>query len=55
MKAIDRRKEIYNFYEVEASLRYGIEKLWLDGSNIRQNKPYIFWNSSDLELPMKDK
>lgn len=55
MKAIDRRKEIYNFYEVEASLRYGIGKLWLDGSNIRQNKPYIFWNSSDLELPMKDK
>ena len=52
MKAIDRRKEIYNFYEVEASLRYGIGKLWLDGSNIRQNKPYIFWNSSDLELPM---
>ena len=54
-KAIDRRKEVYNFYEVEASLRYGIGKLWLDGSNIRQNKPYIFWNSSDLELPMKDK
>ncbi|MGL9796062.1 hypothetical protein [Enterococcus faecium] len=55
MKAIDRRKEVYNFYEVEASLRYGIGKLWLDGSNIRQNKPYIFWNSSDLELPIKDK
>lgn len=32
MKAIDRRKEVYNFYEVEASLRYGIGKLWLDGS-----------------------
>ncbi|HFU5892660.1 TPA: hypothetical protein ACH6J3_002702, partial [Enterococcus faecium] len=40
-KTIDRRKEVYNFYKVEASLRYGIGKLWLDGSNIQQNKPYV--------------
>lgn len=40
-KTIDRRKEVYNFYKVEASLRYGIGKLRLDGSNIQQNKPYV--------------
>ncbi len=26
-KTIDRRKEVYNFYKVEASLRYGIGKI----------------------------
>ncbi len=40
-KTIDQRKEVYNFYKVEASLRYGIGKLRLDGSNIQQNKPYV--------------
>ncbi|HFM5865023.1 TPA: hypothetical protein ACG8T1_001081 [Enterococcus faecium] len=52
-KAIDRRKEVYNFYEVEASLRYGIGKLSLDGRNIPQNKPYIGWKSDALEVSKK--
>ncbi|HAP9694900.1 TPA: hypothetical protein ACG877_002725 [Enterococcus faecium] len=52
-KAIDRRKEVYNFYEVEASLRYGIGKLSLDGKNIPQNKPYIGWKSDALEVSKK--
>lgn len=57
-KFIDRQKKVYNFYEVEAFLRYGIGKLWLDGSHILQNKPYIGWKSDSLEvskkLPMKE-
>ncbi len=48
-KFIDRQKKVYNFYEVEAILRYGIGKLWLEGRNIRQNKPYVFWKSGVLE------
>ncbi|MCZ4370084.1 hypothetical protein O3Q50_13670 [Enterococcus lactis] len=52
-KAIDRRKEVYNFYEVEASLRYGIGKLSLNGRNIPQNKPYIGWKSDALEVTKK--
>ena len=52
-KTIDRRKEVYNFYEVEASLRYGIGKLSLDGRNIPQNKPYIGWKSDALEVSKK--
>ncbi|HAQ3963525.1 TPA: hypothetical protein IXP75_002944, partial [Enterococcus faecium] len=48
-KAIVRRKEVYNFYKVEASLRYGIGKLWLDGRNIPENEPYVFWRSGALE------
>ncbi|HIB3621089.1 TPA: hypothetical protein ACWWHL_002595 [Enterococcus faecium] len=52
-KVIDRRKEVYNFYEVEASLRYGIGKLSLDGKNIPQNKPYIGWKSDALEVSKK--
>lgn len=48
-KTIDRRKEVYNFYKVEASLRYGIGKLWLDGRNIPQNEPYIGLKSDALE------
>ncbi|MEJ4825194.1 hypothetical protein SKA11_13950, partial [Enterococcus faecium] len=35
------QQNLYNFYKVEASLRYGIGKLRLDGSNIQQNKPYV--------------
>ncbi|ENZ5543049.1 hypothetical protein ACGWJW_002394 [Enterococcus hirae] len=52
-KAIDRRKEVYNFYKVEASLRYGIGKLSLDGKNIPQNKLYIGWKSDALEVSKK--
>lgn len=52
-KAIDRRKEVYNFYEVEANLRYGIGKLSLNGRNISQNKPYIGWKSDALEVTKK--
>nr|WP_286012131.1 hypothetical protein [Enterococcus faecium] len=52
-KAIDRRKEVYNFYEVEASIRYGIGKLSLDGRNIPQSKPYIGWKSDALEVSKK--
>ncbi len=52
-KAIDRRKEVYNFYEVEANLRYGIGKLSLNGRNIPQNKPYIGWKSDALEVAKK--
>lgn len=52
-KVIDRRKEVYNFYEVEASLRYGFGKLSLDGKNIPQNKPYIGWKSNALEVTKK--
>lgn len=52
-KVIDRRKEVYNFYEVEASLRYGIGKLSLDGRIIPQNKPYIGWKSDALEVTKK--
>lgn len=52
-KAIDRRKEVYNFYEVEANLRYGIGKLSLNGRNIPQNKPYIGWKSDALEVTKK--
>lgn len=52
-KVIDRRKEVYNFYEVEASLRYGIGKLSLDGKNIPQNKSYIGWKSDALEVSKK--
>ncbi|MDV7772943.1 hypothetical protein ACK4D4_12525, partial [Enterococcus hirae] len=52
-KVIDRRKEVYNFYKVEASLRYGIGKLSLDGKNIPQNKPYIGWKSDALEVSKK--
>ena len=52
-KVIDRRKEVYNFYEVEASLRYGFGKLSLDGKNIPQNKPYIGWKSDALEVSKK--
>ncbi|HAQ0715497.1 TPA: hypothetical protein IXF51_002567 [Enterococcus faecium Ef_aus0050] len=57
-KSIDRRKEVYNFYKVEASLRYGIGKLSLNGRNIPQNEPYVFWRSGALEvsenLPMEE-
>lgn len=52
-KAIDRRKEVYNFYEVEASLRYGFGKLSLDGKNIPQNKPYIDRKIDALEVSKK--
>ena len=52
-KTIDRRKEVYNFYEVEANLRYGIGKLSLNGRNIPQNKPYIGWKSDALEVTKK--
>ncbi|ONN41860.1 hypothetical protein [Enterococcus mundtii] len=38
MKNIVRKKEVYNFYEVEANLRYGIGKLWLGGNGNPQNK-----------------
>ena len=52
-KFIDRSKEVYNFYEVEAFLRYGIGEVWLDGSHILQNKPYIGWKSDALEVSKK--
>lgn len=41
------------FYEVEASLRYCIGKLSLDGRNIPQNKPYIGWKIDALEVSKK--
>lgn len=49
IKKIDRKKEVYNFFEVEASLRYGVGKLRLDGNNIQQNKPHFYWEKGVLE------
>lgn len=52
-KFIDRQKKVYNFYEVEASLRYGIGNVCLGGSNIQQNTSYFNWKSEVLEMPKK--
>lgn len=47
-KEVLRRKAVYNFYEVEASLRYSIGKLRLGGSSIQQNKSHLGWGSAAL-------
>jgi len=52
-KLIDRQKKVYNFYEVETSLRYGIGNVWLGGSNIQQNTSYFHWKSEVLEMSKK--
>ncbi|EGP5708345.1 hypothetical protein ACJQ40_001963 [Enterococcus faecium] len=49
MKFVDRQKKVYNFYEVDVSLRYGIGNFRLGGSNIQQNKSYFNWKSGVLE------
>ncbi|MFS0969891.1 hypothetical protein ACFC3P_12385 [Enterococcus thailandicus] len=54
-KEVVRRKEVYNFYEVEASLRYGIGKLGLNGTGIQQNKAHFTGKKGELELHMEDK
>ncbi|WP_419771511.1 hypothetical protein, partial [Enterococcus faecium] len=48
-KFIDRQKKVYNFYEVETILRYGIGKLWLEGRNIRQNQTYVYGKNGVLK------